>query len=432
MKLKYQLDEKPPFIELLIYGLQWMAVTIPSIIVIGKLLGGMQGSINYEIIYLQKLFAVTAVVMFFQVLWGHRFPLVLGPAAVLLIGILSSCSSFPETIYSSILIGGLILSLLGITGLFVYLSKLFTPRVIAVILLLVAFTLTPTIMKLIISCERGGTYTGNITFAFVFIVGIFTLQRHLKGIWKSTLVLLAIPIGSLVYFLVNPRWTSAIDTGSFCWIGTFFSGFVTSLSLDPGVFLAFLLCFLGLAINDLGSIQAMGKILDAGDMPRRISHGITVTGLGNALSGLMGIIGPVNFSYSPGIIASTGCASRYTLIPASAGMLILAFSPAALTYLAYIPEVVIGCILLYIMSTQVAAGLMVAFDAIEEDHFDNALSIGLPLLMGVIAAIMPGEVLASFPSGIKPILGNGFVVGVMTSMLLEHVIFRAHSTSKII
>ena len=54
-----------------------------------------------------------------------------------------------EAIYSSIMVGGLILALFSLTGLFGYLRRLFTPRVVAAVLLLIAFTLTPTVMNLI-------------------------------------------------------------------------------------------------------------------------------------------------------------------------------------------------------------------------------------------------------------------------------------------
>ncbi len=209
-----------------------------------------------------------------------------------------------------------------------------------------------------------------------------------------------------------------------------FSGFgqqlTTSLVVDPGLIIAFLLCFLGLSINDLGSIQAVGAVLQADEMPKRITRGITLTGLSNGLAGFMGVIGPVNFSFSPGVIASTGCAARSTLIPTGIIMLILAFMPRVLFYLSFIPGVVIGCVLLFIMCTQVAAGLTTAFSAMEEPYFENALLIGLPILIGVMVAFLPGEVVASFPSHLRPILANGFVIGVLVSLLMENVIFRTH------
>ena len=59
---------------------------------------------------------------------------------------------------------------------------------------------------------------------------------------------------------------------------------------------------------------------------KRITRGITITGLGNILAGFFGVIGTVNFSLSPGVIVSTRCASKYTLVPTGLGLLLLSFS----------------------------------------------------------------------------------------------------------
>ena len=36
MQFNYDLDQRPPFWELLLFGLQWAAITIPLIIVLGR------------------------------------------------------------------------------------------------------------------------------------------------------------------------------------------------------------------------------------------------------------------------------------------------------------------------------------------------------------------------------------------------------------
>jgi len=424
MNLKYGLEDHPPFKENLIYGLQWLAVTIPAVIIIGKLLGSMQGSIEGEVLYMQKIFAVMAVSLLLQIFWGHRLPVVIGPATVLLIGILASHGSTQSAVYTSILICGVLLTILAVSGLFAYLRKLFTPRVVAVILLLVAFTMLPTIMQLISTPSAGITSSCQLAFALIFLLVMFVGQRFLTGLWKSTLILWAMIIGSLTYFIVNPDWIKSCNDVAVPLFGGFLAQMTTAVTLDPGLIAAFLLCFLGLAINDLGSIQAVGSVLQADEMSKRISRGISFTGIGNALAGFMGVVGPVNFSFSPGIIASTGCAARSTLVPAGIVMLVLAFLPRFLFYLSFIPGVVIGCILLFIMCTQVAAGLTTAFAAMEQPYFDNSLLIGFPILTGIMVAFMPVEAIAAFPAPLRPILGNGFVIGILVSLVLEHIIFR--------
>jgi xanthine/uracil permease len=425
LNIKYQIEDKPSRKENLLYGLQWLAVSLPAVITFGKVLGGMDSN-ALEVLYLQKLFAVTGAALLIQIIWGHRLPVVLGPSTILFIGILASSGSSAPAIYSSLLIGGLLLALLAATGLFGHLRSLFTPRVVAVILLLVAFTIIPTILNLIIG-GTGPNTAVRLAFALVFMLLMFAGGRYLQGLLKNTLVLIAMVLGSLAYFLIDPGWASHLNPGSIRPVATFFSGLNTSLVIEPGLLIAFILCFLGLSINDLGSIQAVGMVLNAEEMPQRITRGITVTGIGNILSGFMGVIGPVNFSFSPGLIAATGCAARRSLIPTGVIMMVLAFLPRIIFYLSFIPSVVIGCVLFYTMCTQMSAGLMTAIDALNElgePRFDNALLISLPILTGVIISFLPAEVTSSFPYSLRPILSNGFVVGVVISLVMEHTIGR--------
>lgn len=424
MNLKYSLEDHPPIKENLIYGLQWLAVTIPAVIILGKILGNTQGSAGSGMLYMQKLFAVMAVCLLLQIWRGHRLPVVIGPSTVLLIGILSSQGNSPAAIHSSILICGGLLTLSAVSGLFTSLRRLFTPRVVSVILLLVAFTMMPAILQMISRGSGNISSAWHLGFASIFILLMFAGQRFLKGLWRSTLILWGMIIGSIAYFIINPAWIQDFNSAGVPLLRSMFHQLTTDIVIDPGLITAFILCFLGLAINDLGSIQAVGSVLQADDMPKRITRGIAFTGIGNVLAGFMGVIGPLNFSFSPGVIASTGCAARSTLIPAGAVMLILSFMPGFLYYLSFIPDVVIGCVLLFIMCTQVAAGLITAFSAMEEPYFDYTLLIALPVLSGVIVAFLPAEVVASFPAGLRPILANGFVIGILFSLILEHLVFR--------
>ena len=167
-------------------------------------------------------------------------------------------------------------------------------------------------------------------------------------------------------------------------------------------------------------------MLDLRDLDRRIARGITVTGLANVLAGLLGVVGPVNYSLSPGVVLSSGCASRFTLLPTAVIVGILPFVPSAMSLVSAIPSVVIGCILLYVLAAQVAAGMSVAFEHQGGGafQFEDGLVIGLPVLLGTMIAFLPSEVLETFPAACRPVLGNGFVVGVIAGMLLEHVFLR--------
>jgi len=423
MELKYGLEDRPGWGEMLLFGLQWLAVTVPSILIAGKVIAGFHyDDAASQIIYLQKIFFITGLLFFGQVLAGHRLPIITGPATVLLIGILSSQGASIDTIYTSVFTGGLLLFLMSLSSWFKYLKKLFTPRVIVVVLLLIAFTLTPTILNMLMDTGGKASPSANLIFAFTVILLMFIAGRVLTGIYKSLIIVFAMLIGSLAYILIFSV-PSASTIAESAPLSLFFSGFVTAPSLDIGVLAAFLICYLALSINDIASVQSVGEFLQLEDLTERVKRGISVTGLGSMLSGLFGVIGPVNFSIGPGFIVSTSNASRFTLLPAGLGLLLLAFSPLVIGFFGSIPSVMVGSILIYLMSSQISAGLMLAQQTLCLNSFDDALILALPVLMGVIIAFMPAEVTAAIPALLKPLLGNGFVVGLLTVLFMEHIVY---------
>ncbi len=423
MELTHDIDDKPKPIDLLIFSLQWLAVSIPAILIIGKVVGGLYG--GPIVPYLQKLFLITAIILIAQIYLGHKLPLVIGPASVLLIGILASLNAGIGAINSSILIGGLVLTLIAAAGLFKHLQRLFTSRVIVVVLILIAFTLAPVILDLII--DGGGiiSSTKAFSFAIVFALVLFIANGLLKGIWKSTLALWAIIIGSLVYVAIFGSVPLLSEGAAALALPT---GIIGPLAVpNIGVLAAFLICFLALAVNDLGSIQSVGGILKADDMEGRVKRGVIVTGLGNALSGLTGVIGSVNFSLSPGVIATTKCASRYALVPVGLALILLSMSPLAIGYLGSIPGPVIGVVLAFVMAAQISAGLMLGQEKNAVRTFDDGMIIGVPLLLGILVSFLPDSVASGFPAAISPIITNGFIVGIVTALILEHIVYRDKS-----
>lgn len=429
MEFKHQLDEWPPFAELMLLGLQWLAISIPGIIIAGKVVGALHyDSPASQTVYLQKLCFMVSLTLFAQIMLGHRLPLILGPSTVLLIGVIANRGFDPSVIYSSIMIGGIALAMLSLSGLFGYVQRLFTPRVVAVVLVLIAFTLIPTVVNLTALPYRAVPSFANLIFAVTLIVCMFLSYRRIGALWKSTMILWAMITGSITYYLVFSeafRMRPPLDDR---FTGLFLYDLTTNWSVEPGVLVSFLFCFFALSINDLGSIQSMKEVINPPGMFSRINRGITLTGLANVLAGFLGVVGPVNFSLSPGVIAATGSASRFTLIPTSALLCLLSFSPLLIDLLGNIPPAVIGSSLIYILYYQVAAGIHVAFPTREDFSFIHGLIVGLPVLAGTSIAFLPSSSVQMLPLTLRPIIGNGFVMGVLLVLILEHLVFKENHT----
>lgn len=425
IKLKHGLDERPPPGELLLLGLQWFAIAVPIVIIIGNTVAGLHfDSLADQSVYMQKVFFITGLSLLAQVLWGHRLPLISGPATILLVGIVASQAGGGSAMYTAMAMGGLALFLLNAAGLFNFLKKLFTPPVVAAILILVAFTLTPMILDLILASPEKGGALPRLIFSFILVLLLFGAGRYASGFWKSTLLLWALAAGTILHVLLFPQGMEPAGGRA----AGVFAGFFQNMNLkpvfEPGLIISFLVSFLALSINDLGSMYSLAPLLKPEGMPKRVSRGLSVTGLLNILAGLLGVIGPVNFSLSPGVIASTRSASRFSLIPTGIILAGMAFVPPAIAFAGAAPRAVVGTILLYIMCSQIAAGLSMALNTEGGFSFESGLVMGLPLMLGIIISFMPPGVVNTFPAAVRPILGNGFVVGVLAALIMEHVVFR--------
>lgn len=420
MNLKFGIDDRPRFGQLMLYSLQWFVLAIA---VVTTSLFIAVGPPAERVLYAQKVFALMGITTILQVFWGHRLPIVVGPAAVLLVGIITALASQgAETdtgkIYTSLIVGGAIVTLVAAGRLLERIQRIFTPRIVVVILMLIAFTLSPTIRNLIFPAGEEERYAFGLWFTLIGVFSMAVTSHAARGVWKSVVIPAALVIGSIVYYTIY---------GGF---GEVFASYTESegplllphLKFDGGMIAAFIFCYVALLINDIGSIQSLGAMLETPDTDKRCRRGIGITGAMNMVSGALGVIGPVNYSMSPGVIASSSCASRYALLPPGIGLIICAFVPQLIALLSAIPNTVIGVILLYLMGTQLAAALQMAVSTRSALTFDDCLIVGLPLMMALLFSYIPMQVV---PSILRPIIGNGFVMGVITVIILEHLVFRA-------
>ena len=419
MDLRYNLNDRPKFGVLLMYSMQWFVLAVA--VVITSLFIAV-GSPAERVLFAQKVFALMGVATIVQALWGHRMPIVVGPASVLLVGIITAMAAQgndlnTNKIYTAVLLGGVVITLLSLGGVMKHVQKVFTPRIVVVIMMLIAITLGPTIKNLIFPAGEEARYAFGLWFTLLGIPAMAFASNKLQGVLKSLLIPVSLLVGCVVYYsiyggLAGQLEKFATSEGAL---------FLPKLEFDGSIIAAFLFCYIALLINDIGSIQSLGAMLDADAPEQRCRRGVGITGLFNILAGSMGVIGPVNYSMSPGVIASSGCASRYAVVPAGVALVACAFIPDLIAIMSAIPNTVIGVILLYLMGTQMSASFSMMSSSQSMKNFDECLIIGIPVMVALVFGMIP---MSAIPALLRPIVGNGFVMGVIAVLLLEHIILR--------
>ena len=404
MKFNYSVNDVPPLNIIILNGLQWFVLLIPIIIMVGKTIGiTFLLSPNEEVLYIQKLSFIVSLSLCLQVLFGHSLPILSGPATVLLVGLIASKSYTTSSLYTALLVGSLCVCLLGIFNITKSLITFFTKNIISVVLILIAFTMLPAIL--------------------IIIILLFLFEKILRGFWKSSLILLAMISGTIIYVLIFGRNEYSHEVEGVSIFSNYFKDFLPNFNINVGLILTFIICYIALVINDVGSMQSISSFVGTESDWKRIKKGVFITGVTNFVASIMCSIGVVNFSFSPGVLLITKCASKYVFLFTALLLFILSFSPYLLDFVNIIPHLLIGSIFFYVMASQISTGLSMLYSN-GEFKYNDGIIVGFSVMLGTIIANLPAEVTTSFPGLLKPFLGNGFVMGILFAFILEHIIYR--------
>ena len=408
--LIYGLDQWPGPAATTLLATQWLFILVPPLLVLGEVLARGLGLSSLEgVRLLQRMLLVSALAQVAQVLAGHRLPGLVGPSTVLLVGMLASLDHGPQAVYGAMALGGAATALVGWLRLAGPLRRLYTPPVLASTLLLITMTLAPVLRDMLFDpATRGG---GGVSFVYGAGLALAALWAgsFLRGLWSSAVLLATMVLGSALYLLSGLGPAPGPPAVGSAWglppLGPL------GLGLEPSVLAAMGLAYLAMISNELATVESVGMMLKAPAMGARINRAVLVGGLGGLLAGLAGAPGPVTYSVSPGMLSATGSASRFTLLPVAGALVVLAAWPRALSLFGMVPPPVVGAALLFVMAHNVMAALRLLTGDEQGLTSRRGVVVGAAMTAGLVVAIMPPQVRADLPAALKPLLGNGFVVG---------------------
>ncbi len=452
-RLAYGLEDRPGAGAGLLFGLQWLVLFLPLVVITSALFTRAAGMDHAaSLAFYTKTLIVCGLVMIVQPVFGHRLPLLDGPSAVLLLTSINLVGQGPDVVAGGMMVGGLLLFLTSLFHLHRPLIRLFTPNVVATVLLLIAVTMTPLLAPLFMG--RSGapprfdlfavvlTPTGRLfdawrtalegdpvsaATALGLCLAIAMAGFRLRGVWRTMSLFLGIAVGMGVMALLGRvDWTPLHGSA---WLALPGGGFFSPVSFRLSAALAFVVSYVALVINQVGSITAVQAVVGASDTESRTRRSLGLNGFFGVLAGWLGIIGPVSYSLSPGVIKVTGVGSRWPVAGAGVMCLAVAFSPLAAGLMAAVPGAVVAAALLVAMAGQ----LHVALDILMADGEVTARRItvvGVPTLVGLVVALMPPSFWEMIPAELRGLAGNGLVMGVLLALVLEHVLLPRRSRER--
>ncbi len=421
----YSIDDRLPLWQGLVYGLQWAAIVFPSLIIACALAGqALQLALEAQVRFLQLTLLVSGAFCVIQSLWGHRYPLLEGPATALLLTFIGLAQGGIQTIQGGLLLGGLLLAIVGGFRILRSLMRFFTPNVVGVILLLIAFTLLPHLLPRVsgMSPQHPEGQYAVFGLSVMLILVIAFLSRWLKGFWQTIAMFLGVVLGTAVFGFLglvdwHPMEVAPWFAGPNPWPFTF-------PHFQWPAMLAFSLAYIAVMVNSVGSIQGIANVTDRSRLPNALHRGILINGLAGICCGLVGIVGTVSYSMSPGVVLITRVASRFTITFCGVIVAGAAFAPKLAALFAVVPGPVVGAALCVGLGGQIGAGLAIINGQQHRLSGRDYLVIGLPIIVGTLVSLLPTAFFTNIPAGVQVFLGNGLIVGILMVLLLEHVLLR--------
>ncbi|MEW5722941.1 MAG: solute carrier family 23 protein [Thermodesulfobacteriota bacterium] len=422
--LLYGLDDLPPLGRTTLYGLQWLILFLPVLTVLSVLSADVLGLENSaRVAFFQRLVLVTGATMVVQTLWGHRMPLLDGPSMALVITLASLAPAGMPAIGGGMILGGFLIFLCGLLGLARHLTPLFTDRVVGVILLLIGLTVLPYVLPMILGVDldhpQGRPLVLGLSLALAAVMS--AMFHYFKGLWQSLSLFFGVALGTCLFALFGLVDLSGVATAP--WLSAPDPAWGPWPKLNPASAISFTLAYLAVLVNAAGSLYSLQPVVGSDRMEDRTRRGLIWTGLSGLAAGAAGVVGTVPYSLSPGVITVTRVGSRFAVTTAGFALLSMGFLGKVTAVLSAVPEAVVGSALLVSMAASVGVSLNIIGRRGRLTGRDY-LVVGLPVLLGTSASIMPAGFLDQLPDVLRPLTANGLIVGVVTVLFLEHGLLR--------
>lgn len=435
----FDLKDRPPLRSTALYSVQWLVFTLANSAVIPLVLGTALGLDQAGIAGLaQRLLFFSAMASLLQVLFGHRLPIMEGPSGMwwgvfmtlsfLAPGMGKPLALLRTDLEAGLIVTGLVLVLVGASGLMSIILKLFTPAVTGSVLVLLGLQLSGTFVRGMLGLGSPGDKINlsSVAVSVVVVLVVFWVTLKGRGFLRSVAVLVGILVGWLISVPLGLAGGGGWAVSEIISVpGIFAWGAPT---LDPGIIFTCVLIGMLVLSNLVASILAMEKTIGR-EFPGRVySRGVVFTGLADIMAGVGSVVGFVPYSAGAGMVSLTGVASRLPFIVFTLAMMLLGLAPPVGVFLSSIPAPVGYSVLLASFAQMFGFGIK-DYLRLKLDTRDLFV-VGVSILFGTGVMFLPAEAYSGIPVVARHILGNGFVAGMILVILLEHVVLPASRFGK--
>ena len=410
--------------------LQWFIFLLANSIALPIVVGGLFHLTTEEIFYLmQRTFFVVGISSFLQGWLGHRLPIADGPAGswVGVFTVLAYATAGQDQLHSTLqilelgmIISGVILIGLGVTGFIGRILFLFTPLVTGTFLLLLCLQLSGVFLKGMLGITATASQIDGFTAIIAFSIFLFVviLSNFGKGFVKSYAVLIGL-ISGWILFLIAGKVTIPSQVTHFVQLPQIFAWGLPKWNTGMAVSSFVMVCIL--VSNTVAAIIAINQatIQKATIEQKQLKDGTWVGGISHIISSIFSTVGVVPLPATAGFIRLTKQKYIRSFLLACMLLVVMSLFPSIIRYLASLPPAVASAVLMASFVQLIGIGL----NNIKQVELNerNVTILGVAVLFGSGVMFLPSGALQSLPSVIQYIFGNGLFVGTVVSILLEQI-----------
>lgn len=409
--------------------IQWFVFLLASSVALPIVIGAIF-EMNFTEVsgLMQRTFFIVGVASLLQGLFGHRLPIMEGPAGiwisiftVMAVTGLQHGTSLDDSLRileTTMIFTGIFLFLFGIFKISQLILPIFTPLVTGVFFFLLTVQLSGTFLQGMLglqgdseTIQMGGAALAFFTFFIVLGLSIFG-----KGWLSSYAVLIGIAIGWIMYVVMLGSEHAIGDVVLFSLPELFAFGMPKfDLSVIPIAFITALILISNVVASIVAVSQTLG--LEKKDYRKEVNRGTIFSGLNHGLAGVFSSIANVPLATSAGFIGLTGQKKKMPFIYASILLVIIALFPPVVALISSIPSPIANAALM--ASFVQLVGLAVNNVTLEKLDTRKITIVGVAYLFGMGTMFLPTEVFAEFPSYLQNLLSNGLLVGTAIVIVLE-------------
>lgn len=410
-------------------AIQWLGFMFANTVVIPLSVGAAFHLSSVELSgAMARSFIITGLACLIQGWIGHRMPLMEGQSGLwwgVLLNLAATgsaagvnISQIGGSIAVGMMLGGVSLMIAGAFGLHRWLNRLFTPIVMAVLLLLLAAQLIDIFFEGMMGLNQGHLIQPKVALLSILLVLLVAfLTIGVRGVISNFSILIGLAVGWVLYVVwiggqataALPQWSEI--TRLFVW---------GKPAYQAGILIACVITALINTTNTIATLRAAEPVFNQSVSDSAYRRSLVLSGFYTVISGPLALVAYAPYTSSIGFLKTTRILHRAPYMLGAAMFVVLGSVPHLSALFATLP-VSVGDSVLFVAYLQLFGSALQNIKGMEFD-FRTIFRLALPVLAGLAVLATPKQAFSSLPAVAQSILGNGMLVGILLATIMEALI----------